>query len=122
LLDGSIVSFNDIGGMTELEGLSGVVTFVDVNNFTVPIDSTAFTAFTQSGYWVETGPFEKLYFSLNSEYTWHRFFATCFGQYLSLILTYDNNQMSELSTHQQLIVLNAMKIYFRPGGRNIFGK
>jgi hypothetical protein len=60
--------------------------------------------------------------SLSSDYCWHRFLATCFGQYFALNLSYSREQMSQLTTHQQNFVLNAMQIYYRPGGKNIFGK
>lgn len=119
LLDGDKVSFQQVGGMTQINGGEYTVTFISVDTFSIGVDSTAYTAYTSGGYWTQTN---QQYFTLSAEYAWHRFFATCFGQYMALELTYNNDQMSELSTHQQNFVLNAMKIWFRPGGRNIFGK
>ncbi len=47
---GFSVPFASIGGMTEMNGLTGVVTAVTASNkFTVDIDSTGFTAYTSGG-------------------------------------------------------------------------
>lgn len=47
---GFTVSFASVGGMTEINGLSGVVTAITAaNKFTVDIDSTAFTTYTSGG-------------------------------------------------------------------------
>lgn len=119
LLNGAIISFQQIGGMTELNGNQYTVTFISTDTFSINVDATAFTTYTQGGYWEQDN---QEYFTLSAEYAWHRFFSTCFGQYLRLVLTYDNDQMSQLSTHQQNFVLNAMKIWYRSGGKNIFGK
>jgi len=62
------------------------------------------------------------YFSLNASYTWHRFISTAYGQYLSLVIQYNAEQMNQISTHRQNFVLNAMQIYYRAAGKNIFGK
>jgi hypothetical protein len=119
LLNGASVSFQQVGGVTELNGNKYTVTFISTDTFSVVIGSVPVLAYTSGGYWEQEN---QEYFTLTSQYTWHRFFSTCFGQYLRLILSYDNDQMSQLSTHQQNFVLNAMKIWYRPGGRNIFGK
>ena len=119
LLNGSSISPQQIAGMVELNGNQYTTTFVSTDSFSINVDSTLFTTYVSGGFWEQTN---QEYFTLSSDYTWHRFFSTCFGQYLSLILTYNNQQMSQLSTHQQNFVLNAMKIWYRPGGKNIFGK
>lgn len=119
LLNGASISFQQVGGMTQLNGNLYIVTFLTTDTFSLNVDSTAFTAYTSGGYWEQEN---EEFFTLTSEYSWHRFFSTCFGQYLRLVLSYNNDQMSQLSTHQQNFVLNAMKIWYRPGGRNIFGK
>jgi hypothetical protein len=116
LLDGDAIGFSQIIGSTELNGNQYTIIFLTVNTFSV---SQVISSYVSGGYWVQT---KEQYFTLSAQYTWHRFFATCFGQYLRLILTYDNGQMSQFSTHQQNFVLNAMKLWFRPGGKNIFGK
>jgi hypothetical protein len=56
----------------------------------------------------------------SSQYMWHRFFALCSGNYLNILLTYDDDQMNTLSIHQQTMTLNAMALYVRTGGRSIF--
>lgn len=117
LLNGDQIEFQQVGGSTQINATMYEVTFLSTDTFS--IQEAAISAYTSGGYWIQV---KQQYFTLSAEYAWHRFFATCFGQFLRLILTYDNNQMSELSTHQQNFVLNAMKIWYRPGGKNIFGK
>jgi hypothetical protein len=119
LLNNDEVSFQQIGGTTNLNGINYVVTFIDVNNFSIGVDATGYTAYTQGGYWVQS---KQQYYTLSSKYAWHRFFANAYGQYMSVVITNNDEQMAQLSTHQQNFVLNAMKISFRPAGTNIFGK
>lgn len=119
LLTNDEISPEQVGGTVELNGNNYVVTFIDVNTFSINADSSAFTAYTQGGYWVQS---KQQYYTLSAQYTWHRFFANAYGQYMSVILTHNDEQMAQLSTHQQNFVLNAMKIYFRAAGTNIFGK
>lgn len=119
LLNGESVLFSSVGGSVQLNGNEFTTTFVDVNHFKINVSFATLTAYTSGGYWtVNKNP----YWSLSANYTWHRFFATTYGQYVSLILSYNREQMSQLSTHQQHFALNAMQIYYRPGGKNIFGK
>ena len=55
-----------------------------------------------------------------SDYAWHRFYATAYGQFIRVVMTYDDDLMNELTTHQQKWVLNAMTVWTRPGGKVIF--
>jgi hypothetical protein len=117
LLTGDIISPQQVGGSTEINGKQYTVTFLTANTFS--IEEAAISTYTGGGFWQQT---KQQYFTLSAKYAWHRFFSTCFGQFFSLKLSYNDEQMSQLSTHQQNFVLNAMKIWYRPGGRNIFGK
>ena len=119
LLNNDEISPQQVGGMVEINGNSYIVTFITTDTFSINTDSTAFTTYTEGGYWEQN---KQQYFTLSAQYAWHRFFSNCFGQFLSIILTYNDEQMAQLSTHQQNFVLNAMKIWYRPGGKNIFGK
>jgi hypothetical protein len=119
LLTGDEISPQQVGGTTQLNSNNYVVTFIDVNTFSLNVDSTAFTPYTTGGYWTQS---KQQFYTLSSQYSWHRFFANAYGQYMSVILTHNDEQMAQLSTHQQNFVLNAMKIYFRAAGTNIFGK
>ncbi len=47
--NGQIVTFSGIGGMTELNTGNYTVTVVDEKNFTIGVDTTAYTAFTSGG-------------------------------------------------------------------------
>ena len=49
LANGDEAHFQEIGGMTELNGQTGTVTVVDADNFTIGIDTSGFTAFTSGG-------------------------------------------------------------------------
>lgn len=119
LLNGNEISFSDIKGSTELNGNSYIVTFISVDRYSINQDSALVSPYESGGLWIQT---LEEFWNLNADYTWHRFFSTCFGQYVALILTYSEEQMAQLSTHQQNFALNAMQIYYRPGGRNIFGR
>lgn len=119
LLNGESIQIQSVLGTVELNGNEFTTTFIDVDHFSIGVDSTAYTAYTSGGFWEQN---REQYWSLTSQYTWHRFLATTFGQFVTLILSYDTEQMSQLSTHQQNFVLNAMQLYYRPGGKNIFGK
>jgi hypothetical protein len=118
LLNGADILFSGIQGTTQLNGGEYIVTFISTNTFSIPVVTAGLSAYISMGYWTQV---KEQYFTLGSQYTWHRFYSTSFGQYLSLIITNNNDQMSQLQTHQQAFVLNAMKIYYLPGGRNIFG-
>jgi len=60
-----------------------------------------------------TSPF----YTPGSFYAWHRFFANTFGQYLRIQITYDDELMNTLATHQQSFELNAINIWTKPGGK-----
>jgi hypothetical protein len=55
-----------------------------------------------------------------SRYAWHRFYATLFGQFLRIELTYDDILVNTYSTHTNIFELNAMKLNIRPGGYLVF--
>lgn len=117
LLDGDVISFSDIQGATQLNGNLYTITFLTTNTFSV--SQAGVSTYTGGGYWIQE---KQQYYTLSAQYSWHRFFSSCFGQFVTINLTYDDEQMNQISTHRQNFVLNAMKIWYRPGGRNIFGK
>ena len=53
-----------------------------------------------------------------STYAWHRFYATVAGQYVTLVMTYDDEEMNTLATHEQAWELNAFTLWTRSGSRN----
>lgn len=119
LLTGDEIAPLQVGGTVQLNSNEYIVTFIDINTFSINVDSTGFTAYTTGGYWTQT---KQQYYTLSAKYAWHRFFANAYGQYMSVVITNNNEQMAQLSTHQQNFVLNAMRISYRPAGTNIFGK
>lgn len=60
------------------------------------------------------------YYTPTSDIAWHRFYATLAAQYFRVVITYDNDLMNTLTTHQQTYVLNAMTLWVRPGGKQPF--
>ncbi len=118
LQTGNTIAINNVIGMIQLNTLTYTITVVDANNFTLnAVDSTAFTAYQSGGDWVgQSVP----YYVPASQYAWHRFFATAYGQYISIAMTYSDDLMNDLGTHQSDWVLNAIAIYHRPGGKLIF--
>jgi len=119
LITGTLIYIGNVKGMTQLNSALYTITVVDANNFTLNnIDSTGFSTYTTGGVW-NTSPVNGQTYIPGSEYAWYRFYSTQFGQYLRIGLTYDNNLMNQLSTHQTPMELNAMNIWFREGGRLI---
>jgi hypothetical protein len=60
------------------------------------------------------------YYVPASDIAWYRFYATCFGQFIRIQMTYSDELMSMLSTHQQGWQLNSITLWARKGGRQIF--
>jgi len=50
LLSGGSYSIDGVNGMTELNGNAYVITTIDPLNFSIPVDSTGFTAYAGSGF------------------------------------------------------------------------
>lgn len=55
-----------------------------------------------------------------SSYAWYRFYATTYGQFFNLTLTYDDNMMNTSFTHTLDLVLNGITMFARPGGKSPF--
>lgn len=117
LITGTLIYIANVQGMTQLNSAIYSITVVDANNFTLDnTDSTGFSTYTTGGIW-NTSPVNGQTYISGSEYAWYRFYSTQFGQYLRIGLTYDDNLMNQLATHQTPMELNAMDIWFREGGR-----
>jgi len=119
LISGTLIYIANVQGMTQLNAAIYTITVVDANNFTLNgIDSSGFSTYTGGGIWNTSAVNGQTYIP-GSEYAWYRFYSTQFGQYLRIGLTYDDNLMNQLATHQSPMELNAMNIWFREGGRLI---
>lgn len=119
LITGTLIYIGNVKGMTQLNSAIYSITVIDANHFTLDnTDSTGFSAYTAGGTW-NTSPINGQTYIPGSEYAWYRFYSTQFGQYLRIGLTYDDNLMNQLATHQTTMELNAMNIWFREGGRLI---
>lgn len=117
LISGTLIYIANVQGMTQLNSAIYEITVVDANHFTLNnTDSTAFSTYTTGGIW-NTSPVNGQTYISGSEYAWYRFYSTQFGQYLRIGLTYDDNLMNQLATHQTPMELNAMNIWLREGGR-----
>lgn len=60
------------------------------------------------------------YYLPESDYEWHRYYGGCSGQFIAVKMTYDNELMNTLLTHQRLFVLNSLKMWAKAGTRSIF--
>jgi len=119
LISGTLIYIGNVQGMTQLNSAIYAITVVDANNFTLNnTNSTGFSAYTGGGIW-NTSPVNGQAYISGSQYAWYRFYSTQFGQYLRVGLTYDDNLMNQLATHQTPMELNAMNFWFRPGGKLI---
>jgi len=119
LITSTLIYIGNVKGMTQLNAAIYSITVVDSNNFTLDnTNSTGFSTYTSGGIWNTSAVNGQTYIP-GSEYAWYRFYSTQFGQYLRIGLTYDDNLMNQLATHQTPMELNAMNIWFREGGRLI---
>lgn len=55
-----------------------------------------------------------------ADYSWHRFYQTCAGQFVRIQIGYDDELLNLIETHQSNYILNAMTLWVRPGGKTIF--
>lgn len=111
------VTITNVVGMTQINNVTALVTYIDANQFSLQgIDSTGFTTYVTSGNWQANN--KNLYLP-GSNYAWHRFFATCTGQYLRIQITYNDEQMADIVNSYTNFVLNSMALWVRPGSRSI---
>lgn len=118
---GSLVLLSSIQGVVlgalSLNGNTFPITVVDQFNFTIPLNTTAYSAYISAGDWSLTN---YPYYPDESQYAWHRFYAGTYGSFFSLSITYDDNLMNTLSTHQEDFVLNAFRIWTKPGSAGVY--
>lgn len=60
------------------------------------------------------------YYVPDSNMAWHRFYTTQTGQYIKIQMTYDDVLRNMITTYQSDLVLNAMNVWVRVGGKIIF--
>lgn len=117
LANGDSVIIQSVGGMTNINGIRYFITYVDSLNFSINVDSTSFPIYTNGGNWQQVNfPF----YCEGQDYTWQRFYAGTQGNFFSLQFTYDDNLMNTFATHQQDFVLNALRIWTKPGGSGVY--
>lgn len=117
LQSGTLIYIANVEGMTQLNSALYTMTVIDADNFSLDgINSTGFGVYTKGGVW-NSAPVDGQTYIPGSEYAWYRFYSTQFGQFLRVGITYDDNLMNQLATHQIPMELHAMNLWFRPGGR-----
>ncbi len=117
LRTGNSVTITNVVGMTQINNITAIVTYINANQFSLQgIDATGFSTYVTSGNWQSNS--QNLYIP-GSNYAWHRFFATCTGQYLRIQLTYNDEQMADIVNSYTNFVMNAMALWVRPGSRSI---
>lgn len=124
LFSGRSITMSNITGMvgaTPINNTTFIVTFISTNTFSIDLNTAAYTAYQFGGRWRtnDEGSDSQVwkYYTPGQLYAWHRFYATVSGQYLSYQITYDDDLMNQLSTHQSGFELNAMIVWSKPGGR-----
>ena len=149
LKSGQQITIANVVGMTQLNvGQFYKVTVINTNSFSINVNSTNFGTYQSGGQWtlvladvsvqifLNSSPsiFGNLlignrnlsafgvtpFYGPESQYQWHRFYATCTGQYFNLLLTYDDSLMNVYQTHQKDLVLNSVVLWTRTGGKVIF--
>ena len=149
LQSGQRVTIAGVFGMTQLNvGQFYTITVTDADHFSINVNSTNFATYTQGGEWTLVVADLTISIFLNSsmsmsgnlftnnksisafgvepfygpgsDYQWHRFYATCTGQYINLYLTYDENLMNIYLTHKKELVIEGITIWSRPAGKVIF--
>lgn len=149
LYTGQMVTIRNVNGMTQLNTSQYYrVTVINENSFSIGINSTNFSTYTSGGNWIllEAGMSVQLYLNSSpslfgnlivgnkelkttqtppfygpaSVYAWYRFYASCVGQYIRVLMTFDDTLMNTLTTHQQEWTLNGMNLWARPGGKIVF--
>lgn len=149
LFSGQAITIRGVQGMTQLNTSAYYrVTVIDANSFSISIDSTNFGTYTAGGVWqlLAAGMSVQIYLDASpsifgnlvvgnrelkttqtapfygpaSTYAWYRFYATCAGQYIRFLMTFDDILMNTLTTHQQDWILNAIQIWARQGGKIVF--
>lgn len=113
---GDQVTIKNVKGMTQLNGNTYTITFVDLDNFSLDgVDATAYSDFEDGGNWYSLT--KQFYYVPGQEYAWSRFYANVYGQYLSFLIHYDDELMNIFDIHQQKFEMNAMQIWLRSAGR-----
>lgn len=117
LRTGDTIVIYNVLGMTQINSNTYTVTYINSSNFSLNVNSTLFGVYSGEGIWSQVNP---TFYTPGSEYFWHRFFATANGQFIRIEITYDDDLMNSLSTHQQDWILNAISLYVRKAGKNVF--
>lgn len=118
LLNGREITIRLVTGTTQLNGGFFTITFIDANTFSLNgVDATGFGIYAGGGQWLAQ---DYKYYTEASQYAWHRFYASVYGQYITYLLGYNDEQMNSRQTHEGGFELNAMRIWIRQGGKNIF--
>ena len=112
-----IVYISNVVGTTQINGSSYTITYIDSDNFSIAADQSAWSPYLGGGDWLAA---QNNLFPYGSNYSWHRFIATSTGQFITYQVTYNNDQMSNLSTQNTNLTLNAVSLWVRSGSRNIF--
>jgi hypothetical protein len=89
-------------------------------NTTSPVEGTIFTGKVGNSETETYTPAPYYGNDTNSDIAWHRFYQTIAGQFIRVQMTYDDDLMNTLTTHEQDWELNAMTLHLREGGKLIF--
>jgi hypothetical protein len=114
---GDSIKIQNINGTVELNDNDYIVTSLSSNTFSINQDTTAYTPYISGGNYVQTN---YTFYIPTDNYAWQRYYGGCNGQFIAVNITYNNQLMNTLTTHQQLFVLNSLKMWVKEGTRSIF--
>lgn len=117
MTEGKQMKISSIDFMTDVSNSSAVTINLYANAQAATIGNMPLGNNEVETYLVNPGNY---YQDLPSQYAWHRFYATLYGQFLRIELTYDASLMNIFATHTNVFELNAMRLNIRPGGHLVF--
>lgn len=121
LQTGRQITIANVNGMVGVPDINGGLYTITVdptdplNKFSLDgFDTTAYTAYSYGGNWMTQD--QNTFYVAGSQYAWHRFYSTVFGQYITTQITYNDNLMNSPVTHTSDFQMNAMVLWGKPGG------
>ena len=120
LLTGRQITIGNVNGLVGVPAINGglyTVTFLTTDTFSINLNTSAYTAYQFGGQWWTQD--QNSFYTAGSNYAWHRYYATVFGQYITYEITYNDELMNSPVTHTSDFQMNALTIWFRAAGRLI---
>lgn len=106
----------ETGGISGINNLSTSITVMNPNQIQLDdIDASGLSNYESGGYWQTDD--RNFYYTIGSQYDWHRVYGNVFGSYLTYEITYSEFLQNNPVTQNTDFELNAMTFYFKPAGK-----